>query len=243
MEEESIKVESAKLISQRCYPSKNTLANMPLFVKSIEQEDLRHVVTTILCCGFRIGEVMNSFIFKDHGRIIIQSPIEKKFNFTKHKMPSRGFLGETYLNSRLTDYNFWKSVDLKAPWGKEMEVGWINDYLSDDAFTPTYLFPKADYWELYHELKKYSKMELLYFRGKYMNPITLSYNPGFHYLRKAFIAQSINKELFKTTSELVSYIKWEHMDQILFYHKYYYEGDTKGATEVMFGSKNFNKHR
>jgi len=226
-------IEGTKLISQRCYPTVENLDNMKSFVDKIKDEDLHRLVTTILITGARVCEAMNGFYYKnDEGKTIFQCPIEKKYRLTKWRMSDvttsgdgaeRGFFGKKYLEARLDPHKFpfWRSKRIMNPFG--LEVGWINDILSQNPFEPIWLLEdckQASYNEMYKKFKEVSKLKVTYYYDKndLMEPGKEFHSISFHWLRKSFCAQVIRLG-WMNVAQLSRYIKWERIDTSMRYLK------------------------
>jgi hypothetical protein len=215
-----IDIDNKNIISQKCYPTKVNLRNMGNMVNSVSNNELHRLLGVICCSGLRCGEAINSFIYyNDNHKLVFQSLLEKKRHYTKHRMPERGFLGNGVLKA-LLDRDVWKSAAFKFMF-PGLEVGWMSDYVSEDSFTPTWLFEGCTYKKLYLELKKLPKMEVSYFRGEYMPSVKVKYMPSFHWFRKAFVAQGIltMPEHFKDPFQLVDYMSWDNVNELFSYYK------------------------
>jgi len=212
-------IENKNIISQKCYPTRENLKNMAKTINSVPSDDLRRLLSLISCSGLRCGEALNSFIYKDEGKWMFQAVIEKKKYYTHHTMPDRMFMGDKYLTA-LLDKDVWKSANLKFIF-PDLNVGWMSDYISDDPFTPTWLFEGCEYKKLWAEIKKLPKMEVSYFRGKYMKSVKVTYNPSFHFFRKSFVAQSILTipDSFRDAFHLAKYMCWDNVNELFSYYK------------------------
>jgi len=189
------------------------------------------MLTIILCTGARACEALNGFVYyNDENKIIFQSPIEKKFRITGWKRPvgKRAFLGKDYLESFL-DKPIWKSRIMANAF--KLDVGWLNEEISEDAFHPEWMFKGVWYINMYRELKKVSKMKVKYSLDRHdlMEGIKLEYPVSFHWFRKAFCAQVIRTNMMSVT-ELARYIKWESLDMSMQYLK---ETDNARYNEYM----------
>lgn len=82
-------------ISQKLFPTWENLENkhMREYVESISNDTIRNIFTVGLSSGFRICEILNSYVYYDspaHTRMLIRAPAEKKREFVldenKHKI-------------------------------------------------------------------------------------------------------------------------------------------------------------
>jgi len=224
--------------SYYCYPNSNTLDYIPEFINNIGEEKLRQVLSLITCCGYRIGEALNSYVYMNDGKLIVQAPMEKKKRRTKHVMPEHGFLGERYLNAKLKDNNLWKSNELKHIF-PDVKMGWLDGYLSEDRLKPNWIFSEGwnSYKMFYAELHKYPPFEVKYILSEYQIPTTIEHIPSYHFFRKSFCAQAIRTKTFRNIVELTKYIGWERLDMAMFYVKDYGEGNEKEALDLFNSSK------
>jgi len=234
-----MKKETNEMRSYYCYPNINTLNFLPAFINSVEEDKLRKILGLISCCGYRIGEAMNSFVYKNEDRLIIQAPMEKKKKFTGHTMLFRGFLGEATLKFELKNNpKLWKMNELKFPF-KDIDVSWLWDNLSQNQEHPEFLFNGkwSSYKTFYASLHKYPPFELKYRKNKYQLYTTTEYTPSFHFFRKCFCAEAIRKHTFKNIVELTQYIGWEKLDMAMFYVQDYGEGDEQRAIKTFDSNK------
>lgn len=206
-----------KLISQRAFPNKQSLEQIPEWISRVEEKDetIANILKTILSCGFRIGEVLNSYLYEENGEVIIRGLIEKKYSFTKMKMYKRGFLGERFLKNILIK-KVWKSVPLLNIF--KLDMAFVSDIISSSWNEPFFPF-KMKYHTLYHRLKKLPPFETYYIVSKYETPKKVEYTPSFHFFRKAFTVKSA--EFFKTPMDLANYMKWDKLDMVLQYYRIY----------------------
>ena len=124
-----------RLISQRAYPKREFV---PDYVKRIEQiadPELRLALKLLATTGLRIGELLNSYLYIQDGKLIIRALAEKvytrrnKKSIALHKMPSRGYLGERYLNSILSQ-GVWRSKEVKVWLYSGLKTGELYDFTS-----------------------------------------------------------------------------------------------------------------
>jgi len=229
-----------KLISQKCFPDFNTLNHVPELLETVENESVKNILKLDLCCGFRIVELMNSFIYYgDNGKLIIQGPMEKS-KISKHKSPRRGFWGTNYLNYKLGHNDeIWKSVELMNPFNLNMD--WLHPYISPSALEPIWPFKGKMYHGEYMELKKMPEFEVFYFRSRHLLPLSgIKYIPGFHWYRKLFCAGAVDKQLFKDSLDLVNYMHWGNPAMVLSYFRLYHTRDIVGANEMIHNMKSFS---
>ena len=235
----------SELKSYYCYPNENTLDYLPYFVNNIKQDKLRELLSLIMMCGYRVGEALNSYIYKQDNRIIVQAPMEKKRKFTKHVMPGRGFLGATYLNPLLGERKLWKNNVLQLHLFPEMKKGWLDNYITTDRSDPNWIFQSTaknawnGYKTYYKALHNYPPFEVKYILSEYQIPSTVDYIPSFHFFRKCFCAEATRTKTFKNIVELTKYVGWEKLDMAMFYIKDYGKGDERDALN-MFNSSKFH---
>ena len=231
------------MISQKAFPTWDLLEDMPTIIEEIPNNTIRNLLKLNLCCGYRIGELLNSYIFfdgDDKENILIRSVVEKKKdnkNFklvngkkrfdALHVMQSRGFLGKEYL-----DYNvkqkIWKSNKIINCFG--LKMGWLGEYMSPSIYEPNYMF-KYSYGGIYKLLKKHlPKMEVFYFQNMRLEePVKVHMTPSFHFFRKAFCSRLV--DYFPNSMDVVSYMKWGNVNQMLFYYKLYHDKDYSNGME------------
>lgn len=225
--------------SYYCYPNTNTLEYIPEFINGIKEEKLRQVLSLITCCGYRIGEALNSYVYKIDGKLVVQAPMEKKRKHTKFVMPDNAFLGESFLNAKLKDNRLWKNNELKHIF-PDVKMGWLDEFISEDRLNPKWIFAEGgwnDYKTFYAHLHEYPPFEVKYILSEYQIPTTVEYIPSFHFFRKSFCAQAIRTKEFRNIVELTKYIGWEKLDMAMFYVKDYGEGNEKEALDLFHSSR------
>ena len=226
-------------ISQRLFPTWEQVDALAAWVEALDSPLIKEILEVTLCSGFRIGESLNSYIYKDRDDIIVRAVVEKKRKPTGqkdekghsiseplHRMFKRGFLGEDYLNSILHD-NVWKSVRMMNVYG--LKRGWMLDRMSRGIYEPEFLFPGTVYDTLYRHLKQLGEMECFYFHSQNQleEPVRVMATPGFHFYRKAFVAKAASH--FDNIIALKNYMKWSDFEELQFYYRLYKEKDAQGA--------------
>lgn len=211
-----------KVISQRTFPKEKSDEEIRRQVESIGEFNntaimLKKALKLILSSGFRICEVLNSYIYKEGNVYIIRGLNEKKTPLTKFRMFKRGFLGEAFLMRNLTQKHLWKSVPLLNLFN--LDMSWVEQDCSESFTNPHWIFRDFSYHRLYYALKKSQKieMEVYYVPSKYDVPVSTQYIPSFHFYRKAFAVKL--KEVMPDPVDRVNYMRWEKLDQILQYDK------------------------
>lgn len=231
----------SELKSYYCYPNENTLEYLPTFINRIEEPPLRMLLSLITCCGYRVCEALNSFIYKEGDRWIVQAPMEKKKRFTKHIMNERGFLGESHLNMLLKDNpKLWKNNELKFIFPNN-DTSWMADKISEDPFHPRWIFGENVVWTKYKtyyaHLHEYDPFEVKYRTNRYQMFSTTKHIPSFHFFRKGFCAQACRMKTFRNIVELTQYIGWDKLDMAMYYVADYGQGDEQQAVKLFDSSK------
>lgn len=208
-----------RLISQRAFPSKKNVDTYVEMVEGIKDSNLRKVLKLILCSGFRIGEALNSYLYRDEmGRVIVRGVAEKKFRVTRNRMFKRGFLGKPFLNRNLSR-SIWKEVVFLNIFN--LDVDELMDEVSEDFTTPRWLFEDETYSRLYRTLKNGGTEPLAttYYVSRLERPKDVDFIPSFHFYRKLFSAELNNH--VKDAFELLDYMKWESIGVASQYVKTY----------------------
>lgn len=218
---------SIKLISQRTYPSFETLEKMEDTVNSLDDQTVKRLLITVLSCGFRIGEVLNSYFYMSRGVLRIRGIAEKKPKVTQFVMPRRGYLGEMFLKANLQS-PIWKSVEVK-PLFPKLAREWINDYISPHIFQPIFPFAGLTYSKAYRLIKKTPKIQCFYFPTSTWleEPLVEEFAPSYHFYRKAFVAEATKE--FPDILSVMNYMKWEKFETMLRYWRLYRDKDLKAG--------------
>lgn len=234
----------SELKSYYCYPNLNTLDYIPTFVNNVQEERLRQVLSLICWSGYRVGEALNAFVFRNEGRWIIQAPMEKKKSFTKHIMNERSCLGKNVLDTELkTNHNLWKQDELKFKVFPEINRGWINDYITTDLEHPQWIFAGKDYKHrtkyktIYKWLHEYEPYEIKYRTNPHQLFTTREYTPALHFFRKCFCAQACRKNTFGNIVGLTKALHWSKLDMAMYYVSDYGNNDEAAAVKLFDSSK------
>ncbi len=205
-----------KIIAQRTYPSKPTLAELPGITEDLEDDDpeLAHVLKIALCSGLRIGEILNSYVYEKDHELIIRCIAEKKkkYHGMKFSRMRRGTLSEAFLRKNL-DGKIWKSMPLLNLFGVDM--GWLDSWISSYD-EPKFLF-HTTYHRLYKRQTRGKPIHANYSASKYETPMKVIYAPRFHFFRKAFTVKAM--QVMKTPLDVANYMKWDDMKMLLSYYK------------------------
>lgn len=221
-----------RLISQRAYPKAKYV---PQYLKRIEQiadQELRLALKLLCCSGLRIGELLNSYLYIQDGKLIIRALAEKvytrrdKRRVALHKMPKRGFLGERYLVSMLSQ-GVWRSKEVKTQLFDAMQVAELYDLASPGPGEPEWIGPriKRTYHALYKALKAEFEVSVNYRVSKREVPFKAEFKPSFHFFRKLYAAQlskSIqNMSPVQAVTAVVDDMQWESPNMLMTYVKDY----------------------
>jgi len=240
-EDSNNKAVDKKFISQKAYPTPESLDKLGRMVESVDDETTRNLLKLCLCTGFRITEVMNSFCYyHENGQMIVQAPMLKMYRTTKTKSIKRGFWGTNYLNYRVGhDDKIWKNVLWQNPFNLNMD--WIHPYISHSALEPVWIFKGKMYHGEYMKLKKaFDDFEVYYFRSRHLFPLKVKMVPGFHFWRKTFISGLVYKKTFSDGLEIVNFLHWNNPQMILQYFKIYRENNLSAANEMIHNMKSFS---
>lgn len=237
-------VSRSPYISQRMFPTWESLNNMREFTEQIKNEQLKNIICLGLCTGYRIGELCNSYAFFDSpekNSILIRTIAQKKrkiaidedgnkIKYTdgvkkgKFKRvplvlkPSnvRGFIGKDILELQIKD-KIWKSVKLTNFF--DVSVGFLGNSISPSIYEPEWLFPNSDYNKLFRLLKAVPEQEVFYFpNAKLEEPIRVMAKPCFHFFRKAVASKMIQ---MTDIMSVVNFMHWEDINTTTFYSKLY----------------------
>ena len=243
-----------RIISQKCYPTHDMVGDerhegtMRKTLESIREndEELYRVLSFICSSSLRSVEALNGFVYMDKrlNRLIWQAPAEKNFIFnpkTKKfaqafKVPERGFFGERFLNALLQKDEAWKSKPLINVYN--LDLGWMEEYISDDVDNPTWLFKGVMYDTIHSRIHKFTPFPVYYFRSRRLMETVDEYSPSLHFYRKAFVAGCLRHKIFKNDLDIVVHVGWSEPKILLFYYKTYVENNLQEAARLR-GSMNF----
>jgi len=216
-------------ISQKCFPTNKLLNDMIEHIEDCSSEDMQDLLKIILCSGYRIGEVLNSYLYFDEDKnITIRAVVEKA---GVHKMTTRGYMN--WIPSHIHD-DIWKSNPLKNYF--KLSMGFIDDIISDGYDKPNFSF-KMSYSKAYKLLNKTMPNSIVYyFKSEREVPVQVESKPAFHFYRKAFVSKMINDE-GGNYMRVINYMGWKNVNQIKFYSKLYQDNDLNGARDLYFNSK------
>ena len=208
----------------------NIFYNMKAHLDSCESEVAIRLLKVILTSGYRIGEVLNSYMFFDDTKqnIIIRGIAEKSKVF---KSNYRGHI--SWIPSKI-HADIWKSNTLKNYF--KLDMGFIDDIISTAYDEPVFPF-KMSYSSAYKLLAKAMPPSMVYyFKSKREVPVIVESKVSYHFYRKAFVSKMIGEEK-GDYMKVVNYMRWANVNQILFYSKLYQEDDMVGARDIFYSSK------
>lgn len=212
--------------SSYCIPIYSECDN---YIENIENSEIkiRIILKLILVSGFRIGEILNSYLFYDaDGNVVIRC-LNSKSKGVKLLLGNKHyteFLGEERLDLyRKTNQNVFKSVKIDNIFDldlSELEV-LINDNFDDiKTYVGAYI-GYASYIHAYRKLKKTTKtIKIKYRRSKNETDFVREFKPSFHFYRKLFASHynKVNKNNFIKT---IDFLRWKNLNVILEYVKDY----------------------
>ncbi len=218
--------------SPYCYPLLKYENEYISAVESIEDAAIRKMLKLILVSGFRVGEILNSYIFYDaEGTLIIRSLAGKSKLLRSEGITMHGnssnleskFLGETFLNSLIkSNRNVFKSVKLENVFG--LDTTELEDIASEDLLKPRWVAREigiTSYLAAFRRLRRASNELTVKFRkDKQEEGAVLSTRPSFHFYRKLYTVKYYdvtNRNLLKTIDKL----RWSNTNMILHYVKEY----------------------
>jgi len=211
--------------SSYCYPSRKYAEEYTKSVENIRDENLRKLIKVILCCGWRFGEVLNSYIFRDaEGNVIIRgiNLKTKKFKIIEKQGDVSYFLGARRLKL-MKRLQIWKSVPMQNIFNidtTELET-LINDNDDDNIFFIAEKLGIYNYRDAYRRLQRSAnEIKIKYKRNVDETDVVMFYKPAFHFYRKLFAAQYnlINDyNLLKT----IDFMRWKNLNVITKYVKDY----------------------
>ncbi len=223
---------SEKEISQRVFPIRSEVKTYVNFVENVENDSLRNILKLILCSGFRITEILNSFILQDSLKNVyyIKGYALKSTQVTNFKFGKRKFAGSEELKKDLKLHpERFKTVPLFNIFN--LDVREIYSFSNDVDTEIQRLRPLAtflnekEYNRLYRILKKETSNHVpfrVYYMNSKLSAIEKEVNiiPSFHFFRKLFVSElyfKLNKDIVYT----VEYMKWSNLKRILDYSKAY----------------------
>lgn len=219
-------------ISSYCFPNRDEVSRYKLIIENLNNEKLRLTLKLILVSGFRINEVLNSYLFKDeNNQLYLRAPASKTKSMQVvsilkqkgHKGNYSAFLGRDFLLSIITSREKWKSVLTQNLF--DLNLNELNFLVNDNLYEPNlffgeYLADYADYNKLYLELKNSLILKVKFKPGKYEDYVTQEIPVSFHFFRKLFIAEFNAKNNYNIV-KTIDYVKWSNMNMILEYVKNY----------------------
>lgn len=220
-----------KEISQRTFPIRTYVPEYIDFVMNVDNRDLKIVLKTILCSGFRFSEVLNSFMLYDNQKDVyyLTAYALKRKEVTNFVLKDRTAAKIEKLREDLIIHpERFKTVPLINLFDMN-----IKDVYScaNDMSTPKHLlrplssyFELKNYWQFYNSLKKNTdKISFrVYYLDSKLSGIEKQVNiiPSFHFFRKLF-ASELYYKLQKDPILTVEYMKWSQMNRLIDYVKMY----------------------
>jgi len=220
-------------VSSYCLPDRKEVKKYIYQIENIKDDALRKFIKLILLSGFRSGEILNSYLFRDvDNNIYIRAVATKTKEFQlfseleKINMP-RGnhakFLGRTNLKKLVDKRGIWKSVPLTNLF--KISVSELEDLINDEMLKPDVFVAEGlsifDYNNVYNRLKKEEmRLKVKYRASQKEASVNMYFNPSFHFYRKLFASEyslQHNHNILKT----IDFMKWSKLDMILHYVKDY----------------------
>jgi hypothetical protein len=242
-----------RIISQKTYPTnemvgdEKTEGTVKSTLEKIREgdEELYRVLSFILSSSVRSVEALNGFVYMDKrlNRLIWQTPAEKNYVYDPNAakssrkkyvsaftVPTRGFFGIRFLNALLQKDEAWKGRPIINVYN--LDLGWLEEFISDDQYNPTWLFKDVMYDTIHSHLHKTDPFPVYYFRSKKLMATMEEYSPSLHFYRKAFVAGCLRHKIFKNDLDVVVHVGWSDPKILLFYYKTYVENDLAGAARI-----------
>jgi hypothetical protein len=217
------------LKAQKMYPKRKYKESYIEAIKHIEDPSIRTLIMLDLMCGFRFGELINSYVYFDEieSKYIIRAVEEKGEN---HKMPitcggNRGaYLGEKELNNLLNyQPNAFKSVHLVDIF--DFGFNELDYILSPNFRQPIWIGDRLNiksYHKAYMRLRKMKfTLPVIYRQSiKEVGDYLPDAKVGFHFFRKLFSAEfytQTGNDMVKT----VQMLRWAKHEMLFVYIKDY----------------------
>lgn len=227
-EENELKIQK---LSSFYFPNLNFLKEVRNAIEQISEDRIRKLVKITCCCGYRIGEILNSYLYQSpENEIYIRSIILKNYharilgikyvNKIKHETD---FLGEQTLNSlhalHTNKTPLFKSNILKNL--LKLDLSEIDDLISESVLQPRYLAQLLNiktYSLAYHLLKTHMqpipiKLKLSDFEDA-VNDVGV---PAFHFFRKLYATLYYHQT--NNFVETVTEMRWKNLSVLLKYVK------------------------
>lgn len=215
------------------YPSKRYYEEYKRQIENINHDRLRVLIKIEACCGYRIGEVLNSYLFEIEGdnNIYIRSPAFKTSILRKLKIKFSGihkhqtnFIGKDQLSGLLRLHSnkapIFKSNSLKNFLGLDLDE--IKEYTTDFANPKWFLAEKLkirNYNTAYKLIKKeLSPLPVFVKLSDFEEPVLKWETPSFHFFRKLYAIlfyQYSKMDFIATLQEL----HWKDFQRLLDYIK------------------------
>lgn len=213
--------------SSYCFPIFSEWRDYTEKIENIGNQKVRIILKLILVSGFRIGEIMNSYLFEDsEGNIIIRSlnSKSKKVKIMKGDKHYSEFLGRKQLEYyRTTNQNVFKSVKIDNIFNldlgeleflvnenpSQIEI-YVGEYLGIDSYISAYRLLR----------KEKVNIKVKYKRNTSETDYVRHFTPSFHFYRKLF-ASHYNKTHNYNFIKTIDFMKWRNTDIILDYVKDY----------------------
>lgn len=209
------------------YPSQLEAKQYVKQIEQIENKGLRILMKTILLCGFRVSEILNSYIYQDiEGNYIIRAIAgkTKKFHLVRGNFHYGRFLGRRVLLDALKSKTVpFKSVRLLNLFNVDVEE--VYDCANDNFEAPERFLAEITgikhYMTAFRLLKQsVDEVKIKYRENKLDEAIITYYKPSFHFYRKLFGAELYRQsknDVYKT----VDYMKWKDLNIVIHYIKDY----------------------
>lgn len=200
-------------------------------IEQISEDRIRKLVKITCCCGYRIGEILNSYLYQStQNEIYIRSIILKNYharvlgikyvNRIKHETD---FLGEQTLNSlhklHTNKTPLFKSNALKNL--LRLDLSEIEDLISENVLQPKYLAQQLKirtYGLAYRLLKSYMPpIPLKLKMSDYEDAIKEVGVPAFHFFRKLYATLYYHQT--NNFVETVTEMRWRNLSVLLKYVK------------------------
>jgi len=215
--------------SSYCLPIYNEVGNYTESIENLSEKKLKIILKLILVSGFRVGEILNSYLFYDgEGNVIIRTlnSKSKEVKLIKGDKHYSEFLGRERLDYyRKSNQKVFKSVKVINIF--KLDVGELEFLINDDyddikMYVGEYLAFDS-YITAYRMLKnKNTKMEIKikFKKSSSETDFVRNYTPSFHFYRKLFASHynKVNKNNFIKT---IDFMRWKNINMIIDYVKDY----------------------
>jgi len=218
--------------SSYCYPQLKYEKEYVAAIENLDDPSVRRVIKLILVSGFRVGEILNSYLFYDaEGNVIIRSLAGKSRLLREEGITMRGnserlesrFLGEHFLNSLIrSNRNVFKSVKIENI--LQVDTTELEDLIGEDMLKPRYVAPQLrlfSYLQAYRRLhNSVEEFAVKYRKDRQEEGAVIYARPSFHFYRKLYAVKYYDlskRNLLKTIDKM----RWSNVNMILHYVKEY----------------------